>query len=261
MALTSATRFAAVVFVAVWSCASATAASPQEQVTQKQLADRIITAPLAEKAQALAQVFAIPVDRREPALEDALVRELGRLNEDDRNRWRATREGKPFQPEGDAQAEYRAGVVRLVAQSPNPAVIPSLVGALGSVTGVGAAIARFGDLAVAPLAAAARTAHPNYAAPVEAMATLRMMIETGKPISDKSFAQIINVAGERLAGQQYFAHVIAAIDLAIATNSDALRTRVTQLSSDSFQLRQMGIVDPKQAQRVRDAAAAALKRD
>jgi len=252
-------RRAGVLTLVVVACAPTAAASAQE-VTQKQLAERILTAPVADKAQAVAQVFSIPVDSREPGLEAALVQELLRLNEDDRNRWMATKEGKPFQPEGPAESEYRMAVARLVGESRNPGVVPALVGALGSVAGIGSAIVRFEDKAVAPLVAAARAAHPNYAAPAEALSTLRLLIESGKRMTDPSFAQIISVAGQRMSGQQYFGHVIAAIDLGIATNDDRLRARVTQLSADSFQIRQMGITDPKQAQRVRDAAAAALKK-
>ena len=55
-------------------------------------------------------------------------------------------------------------------------------------------------------------------------------------------------------------HVIAGIDLAIATNDMTLRQRVDQLSTDRGALRLMGISDARQEQYVRDAALAALRR-
>jgi hypothetical protein len=234
----------------------------QEQpISQKELADRITTGTRPAKDLALLSVLAIPPNRREPVLEEALVNELQRLNEKRLARFQLLRAGKPAEPEGEGPGEYRLAVTQAVTESSNPNVIPVLVGALGSGIGVSRALAKFGDAAVAPVAAAARSPHPDRSTTIDAMRALQIVLEGGKPLSSTSRARILTVANERLTGAQHFLHVPAAVDLAIATGDSGLRRRVGQLASDPAQLRLMEITDPKQQKYVRDAANTALNRN
>jgi len=242
-------------------CSAAMPAAQEQPISQKELTDRITTGTRPAKDLALLSVLAIPPNRREPVLEEALVNELERLNKKRLENFRRLRAGEPTEPEGEGPGEYRLAVTQAVTESSNPNVIPVLVGALGSGIGVSRALAKFGETSVAPVAAAARAPHPDRSTPSDALRALQFVLEAGKPLSTTSRAQILAVANERLTGAQYFLHVPAAIDLAIATGDSSLRRRVEQLASDPAQLRLMEITDPKQQKYVRDAANTALNRN
>jgi hypothetical protein len=244
----------------VLACSTAMPAAQENPISQKDLAERIATGTLPAKDTALLYVLAIPANRREPVLEEALINELERLNEKRLENFRRLRAEEPTEHEGEGPGEYRLAVTQAVAESSNPNVIPALVGALGSGIGVSRALAKFGDASVAPLAAVARIPHPDHGTTSDALKALQIVLEGGKPLSSTSRAQILTVASERLAGTQHFLHVAAAVDLAIATGDSSLRRRVELLASDPAQLRLTEINDPKQQKYVRDAAGAALNR-
>lgn len=232
----------------------------QQPLTQKQLAEVFATGTPEEKDRALADVLAIPPKQREPVLEDSLIGELQRLNAERRKRFESLRTGQPVQPEAEGPAAYRSVLTRIVGQSPNETVIPALVGALGTGPDPIESLARFGEKAVVPVSAAAVGTHPDLHVPSDAMRVLQRMLESGATLSKKSSDQILAIAAKRMTGTQYYLHVVAGIDLAIATNDLTLRQRVDQLSTDRTALRQMGISDARQEQYVRDAAFAALRR-
>ena len=236
------------------------AASAQQAPTQKELAGRIASGTQVEKDEAITLVLAIAPKSREPELEDAVVNELGRLNAARVNRAELQKAGQPVEAELPGEANYRLAVTKAVTESADPKVIPALVGALGSSRDVIDALARFGEKAVVPVTAAAGATHPDFHVPSDAMRTLQLMFETGAALSKKSVDLIVALAAKRMAGPQHYTHVIAGIDLAIATNDMTLRQRVDQLSTDRGALRLMGISDARQEQYVRDAALAALRR-
>jgi hypothetical protein len=171
------------------------------------------------------------------------------------------RAGKPYETDtAERTGEYRLDVIQAVTQSSDPKVIPALIGALGTGTGVSKALARFGDVALEPLAAVARQDQPDDNAVTDALHALRYVLEAGKPISPRSRDLILVTAVERLTGRQLFLHVVAGVELAVATKNPVLRRRVEQLANDPEQVRQMGIVDSRSAAQVRDAAIAALRK-
>ena len=248
------------VFGLVMACSTAMPAAQEKPISQKDLAERIATGTMPAKDAALFEVLAIPPNRREPVLEEALINELERLNKKRLENFRRLRAGEPTEPEGEGPGEYRLAVTQAVAESSNPNVIPVLVGALGSGIGVSRALAKFGDASVAPVAAVARIPHPDRGTTSDALRALQIVLEGGTPLSSTSRTQILTVANERLTGPQYFLHVATAVDLAIATGDSSLRRRVELLANDPAQLRLMEINDPKQQKYVRDAANAALNR-
>jgi hypothetical protein len=234
---------------------------PQKPISQARLADWIVSGSRGLKEGALANILTIPPDKREQVLEDALVSELERLNQQRYNRVSLLRSGKPHEPEdreGERNGEYRLDVTRAVEQSSNPKVIPALVGALGSGSAVSKALAKFGEAAVDRVARVAREGHPDDNAVTDAIWALRYVLEGGKPMSSAARDTILIVALERLTGHQYFLHVGPAAELAIATKDPTLRRRVEQLAADPTEIERMGVTDPWQAKHVRDAAMAAL---
>jgi hypothetical protein len=253
------TAFAIALTGGLLVCVQAPAFSRQSDLSQKHLAEVMTTGTYQAKDAAIGDVLAIPAERRLLILEEALIEELQRLNTARWERFRRLRSGQPLEPEGEGHGEYRLAVTQAVAQSSNPNVIPALIGALGSGTGVSRALAKFGDAAVAPVASFARGPSPDTGATDDALRALQFMIEGSTPLSSRSRSQILTVAAERLTGSQDFTNVTAAIGLAIAIKDMTLRRRVEQLASDPTQLREMGIPEGRQ-RFVRDAAVAALKR-
>jgi hypothetical protein len=175
---------------AVIVCLQTSVLAHQSDVSQKHLTEVMATGTYQAKDAAIGGVLAIPPERRLSFLEQALIEELQRLNTARWERFRRLRSGQSVEPEGEGHGEYRLAVTQAVAQSSNPNVIPALIGALGSGTGVSRALAKFGEAAVAPVAAYARGPSPGTGATDDALRALQFMIEGSTPLSSRSRSQI-----------------------------------------------------------------------
>jgi len=206
-----------------------------------------------------------PRAQRSAAVDAALVRELGRLNEARRQRREDDRAGNPLV--GDFPAEYYRDVIELVSESTRPTTIPALAGALGTGRMVDDALAKFGAQAVPPVLEIARSTvgtitegHAGDTPPEivgDALTTLSLILQS-PGVPEPSRAAIATVARERLSGLQHPSVVIAACRLAIATRDPALRQRVAELAEDGAQVTAFGISDASRAQQVRLVARQAL---
>jgi len=233
-------------------------------VPDARLASWISGGTQSVKEGAVAHVLTIPPEQRSPLVQDALIKELVRLNAERFARFTRLRAGQQVTPEdvegSERFSEYRAKVTQAVSQLSTPAAIPALVGALGSGPMVSRALARFGAAAVDPLVNAARGNHPDRHATADALHALEGIASKPVSLSRSDRDKVLTAAVERLSGSQHFVVVAAACDLAVATKDPALRNRVQQLANDSSQISRMGITEPGAAAFVRKAAADALAR-
>jgi hypothetical protein len=228
------------------------------------LANWILTGSQAEKEGSVSYVLTIPANERGQLVQDALMKEMARLNAERFSRLSLARAGKQVVAEdqdgSERFGEYRGMVTQAVSQSSNSAVIPVLIGALGSGPIVSKALAKFGPAAITPLAKVARENHPDRHAVADALHALRDILDSGAVLSREARDSVLTVAVERLTGPQHFVIVAAACDLAVSTSDVTLRRRVQQLAGDSAQRAAMGITDVETSAFVQKAASRALTR-
>jgi len=240
------------------------------QLTRDELVRALSSADEYERREAIRYIRTnLPAEQRGSLVEQALAKELERVNEAVRKRIEADRAGMPL---NDAfPEEYYAELVGLVSQSSNPVVLPPLVGALGTGTIVQKGIAKFGDEAVPHVVKIARlkvglvtTGAPGDVPPhvvSGALKTLVLLLEQpDKPLTTHSRATIEKVAYERLTGRQEGGVVAAACQLAIATRAPALRRRVEQIAIEANELEAMGIADAKWIDFVQSIARKSLEK-
>jgi hypothetical protein len=205
----------------------------------------------------------VPPLQRTHELDAALANELDRLNRITQRRRETVRAGGRL--DSDFPGEYYGSVIQVVSESLDPVVMPSLVGALGTGAMVERGLMKFGESAVVPVVAVARSktgpiigGAPGDIPPhvvAGALRTLReLTVNSVQSVTAKSRDAITAVAHERLVGRQDPAVVIAACQLAISTGNADLRARVSQLALNRDELIGMGIADSRWIERVQLSA-------
>jgi hypothetical protein len=248
----------------VWAPIAFGQQSTVQPIPDARLAIWILDGTQSVKEGAVSHVLSIPAERRSAVLQDALIKELARLNAARFDRLARASAGQEVEPEdqegSERYGEYRGQVTQAVAQLTNPAAIPALIGALGSGPLVSRALARFGAASVEPVAKAALADHPDPSATADALRALEGVVSSSIVLSSPDRDRVLLAALERLTGVQHFVVVAAACDLAVATGDGALRNRVQQLANDTAQVTGMGITRPSAVSFVRRVAAEALAR-
>lgn len=184
------------------------------QQSQLDLADALRTAPEDKRAGVIASIWEIPAQKRQPYLVNAVVEEADRLRQDLEQR----REGRTLPPLAD-EGEYLFQVLDTLAQHDSSVVIRPLVAFIATGNRVMDAIADFGEAAVTDVLIVASSRNHDGDAGA-AIGTLRKMLERGSvrhPLSADSRRRIAGIASDRLRGNQTFAIVLPAVQLAVAT--------------------------------------------
>jgi hypothetical protein len=192
----------------------------------------------AARRQAVTEIAAIPVAQRSREMLDAIVQEIDRLH------GLAGRGAEDAPKEAGLHAgwDYYTDVVYLAAESSDPAVIRPLVENMDAGRPVRDALARFGPAAAAPLLESIKSHNPNdLGYMVDALPTLRMLLEQNANLAAPIRAGITELVAQRLSGKQHSAVVGLAIGIA-AVLHDQKVTAMVQAIDRARSASEVGLV-------------------
>lgn len=221
----------------------------QPQISQSELARRLVQGNANERTAAFGMARAIGSQRIDPNLRAALITALereGRLNAQRRR----------GEIEFQMYPELIAGLAELVAEFEDPRSIPALAGALGASPPAVFALADFGEPAGQPVLDVV-TSTDDASVVMDALTSLRLMAEgVGvRPLTSKTLEDIRRVAEERLNGQQSVTTLWRAIDLAVVLKDSDLRRTVELLAADGNAVLARGVTDPELVEATQKLAA------
>jgi len=199
---------------------------------QSEVARRLLTGDVSERAGALGRVRQIGPEKVNPQLRAALITALERENALVAQ-FRARRAAGEVVPRL-GNGELLAGLAFVVSAFRDPRAIPGLAGAHGYSPAASAALADFGEPA-APAVLAVLETTTNTSVADDALRTLRFMAEgVGRqPLTDGTRDRIRRAAKRRLTEpQKSITTIWGAIDLAVALEDPELRGIVQSLASD-----------------------------
>jgi len=199
---------------------------------QSEVARRLLTGDVSERAGALGRVRQIGPEKVNPQLRAALITALERENALVAQ-FRARRAAGEVVPRL-GNGELLAGLAFVVSAFRDPRAIPGLAGAHGYSPAASAALADFGEPA-APAVLAVLATTTNTSVADDALRTLRFMAEgVGRqPLTDGTRDRIRRAAKRRLTEpQKSITTIWGAIDLAVALEDPELRGIVQSLASD-----------------------------
>src|SRR5262245_35727488 len=218
---------------------------------------------------ALIGILSIPPGERSDEIWKALRYEVDRLV--------ACLDVRPLSPEEKraldcdirpkSEDTYLPDLITAVGQDPDPAVIPVLIKVASSGGIATAALARFGDLAVPPLAESALSSRssPWVEQSTGAMLALARMLEqpptdSGRALSDASRRRIVETARTVLHTKLTWVNQLAIVNLALATHDAGLRSEVEALATDASEWRRRGVTDEATIRRVQGSIRSQLAR-
>jgi hypothetical protein len=227
--------------------------------TQADLAEALRKARPDRKPRILVSIKAIPAAERQPVLENALIEEALRLNDERAERRDAVRTGQAVIPVA-SDAEYVSQVLDTLAEETSPAVLPALLLFIDTNTRTMKAVADFGETAL-PYVVAMAKGNDRVAAG-SALFTLEFMLTRPSirtPLSAQSRTRIVEVAKSRLHGVQAADITTPAVRLAVATGDPELLKRVRSIVVDPHVAVELGGLDQQRTSGLRAEAAKALE--
>lgn len=197
------------------------------------LAARLTAGSPIDRTLAVDEFLRLAPEKRSPSLWPILAAELTALNDEAARRRGLLMSGAKVErySEADGFGTYQGRLVEALSQWDQPDAIPALIGAIETGNRVVQALVRFGDAAVSPVATLALSDDAPIEQRSSAVYCLQRMVESGQSLSGTSRARIRDVASHHLTTSRYWALVMYAAELAIATKDPTLRGQVVALVS------------------------------
>lgn len=223
----------------------------QTQRDQHEIAQQLIGQDRSKRDSAFLAADNIGVAKAGPELRSAMIALLERENrigvEARRGRVAVSTLENP---------ELIAHVAAFVAELKDPKSIPALAGAFESgSTAPPHALAAFGEQAAPAVLSVVTSAQSSHYEVEEGLRALRFMIETARPLTPGTMAQIRSAARLHLMNSKNFATLWYAMDLAVVLKDEQLRKTVESIVSNRSEVVARGITDPKLIEQTQKRAA------
>jgi hypothetical protein len=193
------------------------------------------------------RILATPTGERSQAIWLALRREVDRLVTclDVEPPTAEVRKELHCEIRPGSEDDYLPNLIEALSQSPDPAMIPTLIKVTPGGGTAAAALVHFGDLAVPALIESALSSRsgPWVTEAGGSMFALAEMLH-GTAVGDRSRTAITATARTLLQEKVIDAHWISIVNLALSTRDADLRSEVETLAADPSEWIRRGLTDP-----------------